>query len=177
MDHNRLTEIPAEIGNLKKLRNLHAYDNDLASLPKEIGTLENLTKLYVNHNQLVRIPEEIGNLSNLIVFQANSNQLKEVPTKLGNLKNLITLEIDDNPFEKELKGIRTIELLKYLRFVSELRVKAITKVKANSLLLELILDKFNHDQIPQDVINIKTLIMSMLFIYFLIQILKFNLKF
>lgn len=151
---------------MKNLRNLHAYDNQLTSLPNEIGKLQKLTKLYVNHNRLTTIPEEVGNLSNLIVFQANSNQLKEIPSKIGYLKNLITLEIDDNHFEKELKGIRTVELLKYFRFVAELRGKAKDSFVSNSLLLEFVL--VNNDDghgIPHDVYYIKKLVVGMFFYF------------
>eukprot|EP01018_Ginkgo_biloba_P014346 Gb_06939 [translate_table: standard] len=59
--------IPPEIGELKKLKNLHLSFNNLKGpIPKELGSLPELRYLYVHENRLTgRIPPELGNLPNL----------------------------------------------------------------------------------------------------------------
>ena len=66
----RLTELPAEIGNLTSLRSLFLGDNQLTELPPEIGDLAGLERLLrltpkglnLSHNLLTILPTEITQL-------------------------------------------------------------------------------------------------------------------
>ena len=49
---NQLTSLPAELGGLTGLRELHLSGNGLASLPGEIGKLSNLEGLHLGDNAL-----------------------------------------------------------------------------------------------------------------------------
>ena len=44
----RLTSLPAEIGQLTGLQNLHLNNNELSALPAEVGQLTGLTELLLN---------------------------------------------------------------------------------------------------------------------------------
>ncbi len=91
--------IPAEIGNLTKLTLLYLSDNDFAgSIPAELGNLKNLTSLYLAHNSLTgSIPAELGNLINLSSLLLDNNRLTgSIPAELGNLANLAVLNLSYN---------------------------------------------------------------------------------
>src|SRR5262245_56211538 len=62
---NRITQLPARIGELRSLRVLIVADNLLTSLPKEIGRLACLETLDLGHNRLATVPEELGDLAGL----------------------------------------------------------------------------------------------------------------
>ena len=48
---NKLTSLPAEIGQLTSLAELRLYNNQLTSVPAEIGQLTSLTDLTLNNNR------------------------------------------------------------------------------------------------------------------------------
>ena len=57
--------LPAEIGRLSALTELHLGDNQLTSLSAEIGQLTSLEVLDLVGNQLTSVPAEIGQLTSL----------------------------------------------------------------------------------------------------------------
>jgi len=91
--------IPKEIGNLKNLKRLALFGNQLTgSIPEEIGNLVNLEGLYFENNQLSgSIPLTIGSLKKLLDFRLNNNQLSgSIPTEIGNMKSLQILYLYSN---------------------------------------------------------------------------------
>jgi hypothetical protein len=59
LNHNQLTTIPEQIGNLAALTSLYLNSNELTKLPERIGNLTALTKLYLYDNQLTSLPNSI----------------------------------------------------------------------------------------------------------------------
>ena len=59
---NKLTSLPAEIGQLTALEWLNLRYNQLTSLPAEIGQLTSLTELWLSLNQLTSLPAAIREL-------------------------------------------------------------------------------------------------------------------
>ena len=51
--------LPAEVGQLTSLQELHLHDNQLTSVPAEIGQLTALTHLFLDSNQLTNVPAAI----------------------------------------------------------------------------------------------------------------------
>jgi Leucine-rich repeat (LRR) protein len=96
LDKNKLTEIPAKIGELVNLRELHINNNMLTTLPPEIGKLVNLTDLNVSFNGLTSLPPEIGNLVSLKRLYLGINKLTTLPREIGNLQNIIMIWVFDN---------------------------------------------------------------------------------
>ena len=83
--------IPAELGSLAKLKELHLGNNELTgAIPVELGSLAKLERLYLTRNQLPgTIPTQLGNLTSLTVLALGGNQLTgPIPTSLGGLTNL-----------------------------------------------------------------------------------------
>jgi Leucine-rich repeat (LRR) protein len=110
-----LNELPKEIGQLKNLELLFAYDNRLKSLPKEIGQLKNLKELYLSYNQLTDLPKEIGELKKLEYLNVSRNQLKTLPREIGNLNKLKIFFARNNHLTKselpqEIKNLHIITI-------------------------------------------------------------------
>ena len=103
---NRLTgEIPSEIGNLSNLRNLTISWNPLTGdVPKELGNLSNLRSLDLSWNRLTGpIPTELGSLAHLDRVALQANQLTgEIPTELGSLTLLTSLDLSNNKLSGEI---------------------------------------------------------------------------
>ena len=59
---NQLTSLPAEIGQLTSLRELHVGNNRLTSVPAEILQLTSLQELHLGGNQLTSVPAAIREL-------------------------------------------------------------------------------------------------------------------
>ena len=75
-------EIPAELGNLIKLKALQLDHNKLSGeIPAELGNLFHLEELDLSHNELSgEIPPELGDLVNLRWLELNGNELSgEIP--------------------------------------------------------------------------------------------------
>ncbi|KAJ4849704.1 hypothetical protein Tsubulata_050163 [Turnera subulata] len=91
--------IPAEIGNLKRLIALLLGDNELTgSIPTSIGRFERLQLLNISYNGLEGwIPEEICQLRDLSELYLSHNSLVgRIPACLGAITSLRTLELDSN---------------------------------------------------------------------------------
>ena len=72
---NKLTELPSEIVDLKKLRSLDMSFNQLVSLPISIQKLNQLEVLHLNNNKLTELPSEIGDLKELRWLEVSGNPL------------------------------------------------------------------------------------------------------
>ena len=94
-DHG-LTELPAEIGLLTWLEELHIATNYLTSLPKEIGRLSNLRGIYAGGNRLMEVPAEIGQLKKLERLTLARNQLLSLPQSIGEMRSLRELNLAEN---------------------------------------------------------------------------------
>ena len=96
LSSNKLTTLPAEIGNLTSLQQLILRSNELTTLPAEIGNLTSLEKLYLSSNKLTTLPAEIVNLTSLRVLSLYNNELTTLPAEIVNLTSLRVLDLSDN---------------------------------------------------------------------------------
>lgn len=93
---NELTELPATIAFLSKLKHLILRGNKLTSIPSQIGSLKLLTILDVTGNKLKTVPREINFLCQLIWFNVSKNKLSFLPP-LNKLSKLTYFNIQENP--------------------------------------------------------------------------------
>ena len=108
---NKLTEIPPEIGNLKKLMDLTIARNQIRELPRTLCQLANLRWMDVQHNLLKQIPDEIiNNMKDLEELMMNNNEIIKLPQKLRNLQTLLANNNQITEFPDEIELFR----LKYL---------------------------------------------------------------
>ena len=75
MDGNNLTELPAEIGDLKEPWKLSVSNNQLVGLPTSIQKLNRLQELHLDGNNLTELPSEIGDLKKLRKLSVSGNPL------------------------------------------------------------------------------------------------------
>lgn len=119
--YNKLVgTLPAEIGNLTRLKGLYLDDNQLSGpVPPEIGNLAQLQVARLGRNQFSGgIPAETANLERLIFLELWGNQLSgEIPSELGNISNLQELRLNSNEFTGsippelgELTNLRVLQL-------------------------------------------------------------------
>jgi Leucine-rich repeat (LRR) protein len=60
-----LVALPGEIGNLRKLRQLHLRFNKLLSIPDSVTGLAELEILSLRANKLTKLPAQLGRLESL----------------------------------------------------------------------------------------------------------------
>jgi CCR4-NOT transcription complex subunit 6 len=71
---NKLTQLPAAIGQLRALRHLDASNNQLKDLPPELGMCVFLKNLLLFDNQLTTLPNELGSLHQLDMLGIEGNR-------------------------------------------------------------------------------------------------------
>ena len=115
LNHNQLNELPACIGQLKRLEVVQVEYDSLKSLPASLTNLNRLTHLYLSANQLQELPETIGQLAALRELKLNDNELRVLPASLGQLRQLEILEVKTNqltalPELGQLTNLRTLNV-------------------------------------------------------------------
>lgn len=119
LKNDHLKEIPAGIGNLKKLKTLDLSGNDFKVLPKSFSRLKNLNEIYLNDEKEMDFNQSlvvIKGLPNLKIVHLENDNLKVIPESLMYLTQLETLYLNNNLFNKiptelkELKNLKFIDL-------------------------------------------------------------------
>ncbi len=98
--NNRLSRVPAELGELKSLKVLRLGGNDLCSLPTELSQLAEMRELYVHDNSIGDggecFDKILPAMSHLEVLDINHNQMTKLPDGLLCCVNLLKLNADNN---------------------------------------------------------------------------------
>ncbi len=167
LNRKGLKRIPAEIGQLHKLKYLDLSDNQLTELPVQIGILANLTWLDLSNNRLVSLPSEIGQLSKIEWLHLVGNRLNVLPIEICRLAYLTELELLDNPLnspplEVAQKGIKFIrqyfaELEQGDQPLNEVKIILVGEGAAGktSLVKQLLGEAFDKEEDTTHGINIR----------------------
>ena len=154
---NHLSVLPAEIGQLINLELLDLSSNKLSVLPAEIGQLINLRQLYLSANQLSTLPIEIGQLKRLQLLYLSSNQLSRLPAEIGQLEALGELYLRENSLSELPAEIGQLEALQLLYISSNRLNKIPPKIGCLKNLQELDLSSNHLTAIPQEIGQINNL--------------------
>ena len=114
---NQLTgALPAALGNLTSLRNLHLHQNEFTGpLPPELGALSELEYLSLGGNRLSGpVPSFLGGMINLEIIYLNDNLFTgQLPPELGKLGRLKELTLGSNrlsgPIPRSFLGLRELK--------------------------------------------------------------------
>ena len=85
------------------LQELYIASNKLTSLPAALGELRQLRLLEASNNQLSELPPELGMCTFLRQLLLFNNNIRTLPCELGSLHHLEMLGIEGNPLNMELK--------------------------------------------------------------------------
>jgi len=142
LSQNKLTELPADFGRLKKLRIFFCSDNLFTVFPEVLGDCPlldivgfkankiktvpalslnpNVRWLILTDNCINKLPKEIGQCSRMQKLMLAGNQLSELPDELSNCRNLSLLRISANRLTKLPEWLLTMPKLSWLAFSGNL---------------------------------------------------------
>ncbi|MEL6438340.1 MAG: COR domain-containing protein [Cyanobacteria bacterium J06621_8] len=142
VDRNYITStsIPSSTSQLKSLRELYMYDNDMETIPPCITKIKSLQKLSLGNNKITELPANIGDLINLNELHIDNNCITELPASIGNLKKLVKLNCRNNSL------IRLPKEIKYLSNLSNFNIVDNDNFPVPPELVK-------HDNEPQVIIN------------------------
>lgn len=88
--------LPASIGRLEQLRVMNLYGALGKTLPATIANLQNLEELNLGHNGIRVVPPEVASLHKLKRLVLDYDSIHQVPSFIGNLTNLKELSLNSN---------------------------------------------------------------------------------
>lgn len=136
LSNNNLSELPDDLGRLKKLRILFLSENDFTEIPKVLAACNNLTMigfksnkivnfpedalplatqwLILTDNQIERLPDSIGKLGKLQKCMLAGNKIASLPDSMASCKNLELLRISANDLQDLPSWLFTLPKLSWL---------------------------------------------------------------
>lgn len=137
LQRNKITRVPAAIGNLtelkklsfnynnissvegidklQKLEELSFYQNKLTEIPAGVYALTNLKSIDLYHNEISKIDDRIADMRNLEILYLSNNQLSTLPETVGNLSKLRELYLSNNKLFVLPGSLRNLTNLTTLR--------------------------------------------------------------
>ena len=102
LDAKKITTIPSSVFKLTNLELLdgnvyHSNNGRITEIPSEIQNLTKLKEIHFQNNKITEIPDTIGNLQNLLVLNLRNNQITQIPDSVLNLPNLKVIDLFGNP--------------------------------------------------------------------------------
>jgi hypothetical protein len=142
LSFNKLSELPADFGRLKKLQILFCSENLFTVLPEVladcplldiVGFKSNIIEtvparslnpsirwLILTNNRIATLPAQIGNCSRMQKLMLAGNKLKDLPVELGNCLNLSLLRISANQLSRFPQWLLNMPKLSWLAFSGNL---------------------------------------------------------
>jgi len=109
-----LVDFPESLCQLKQLKKLDLYNNQLVTIPKCIKNLSNLEELDLQYNSLKSLPNELSKLTKLKSLDLQENGLGSIPSVIGKLTKLEKLNLELNNIKKFSTTLCQLKNLKYL---------------------------------------------------------------
>ncbi|KAF7638947.1 hypothetical protein Mgra_00001471 [Meloidogyne graminicola] len=110
---NKLKLLSPSIGNFIMLRQLYISENKLTELPDELGCLKKLEVLNASGNQLEKLPDSLVGCLALSNICLSNNRFREFPIVLTHLIKLELLDLSGNTITRlpnQICDLRAIEL-------------------------------------------------------------------
>ncbi|GAA4322969.1 leucine-rich repeat-containing protein kinase family protein [Mucilaginibacter gynuensis] len=138
LSFNKLSELPADFGRLKKLKIFFASENLFTVLPEVLADCPlldivgfksniiervpvralnaNIRWLILTNNRITEMPAQIGNCSRMQKLMLAGNKLNTLPVELGKCLNLSLLRISANQLNELPQWLLTMPSLSWLAF-------------------------------------------------------------
>lgn len=116
LSHQKMSQIPVSISQLKRLKRLDLSYNQLSDLSPILDSLKDLRHLYLNNNQVKKLPSKLFQLVKLKKLCLSNNQLTQLPKEIKNLRKLKGLDLTGNNISKLPKELWELEDIEILRF-------------------------------------------------------------
>jgi len=114
LSYNNIGTLPMQIGQLRKLEELHLHKNKLQSLPDSIGDLGALQLLSLGENKLTSIPPSIGKLKQLRRLNIAYNVGVSIPNELSQCTQVYWIDISGNKYKQFPQAFISFKLLEIL---------------------------------------------------------------
>ncbi|KAI5150220.1 hypothetical protein ENBRE01_1363 [Enteropsectra breve] len=88
LSDNKLTKIPGELTNLKKLSRLAVNDNRVETIESGVGACTGITWMDLTRNKLRDLPDEVGRLTKISGLGLSENSFEKIPDCIYKLRNL-----------------------------------------------------------------------------------------
>lgn len=98
-NHIQLSELFLTLADLPKLRSLWLDHNHIETLPPEIAAARRVVYFYIDDNELSEFPKEMAQMDRLLVMHAAGNNFRELPVELTHIPHLMFAVLSNNPIE------------------------------------------------------------------------------
>ncbi|KAL6073684.1 Pleckstrin y domain [Balamuthia mandrillaris] len=154
--HNRLKELPRNIGKLRGLTVLDLCGNHISNLPNELDCMCSLQRLDLSHNKLKDLPS-LPSLTQLRRVFLNHNDFANLPEAIMNLTGLRTLDVSFNNIKVLPPSIANLQELKYFYLENNQLTTICREIGALTNLLELRLEYNRLEFLPVELAHIPSL--------------------
>jgi len=114
LGRNSFTDLPAELSEIKTIKNVWLDDNLFTFIPACIYNMENIEALRLSGNQITTIEDKVEALAQLQTFVIDGNKLSSIPDAITKLANLKILNLRGNKLTslpKKINGLSSLESL------------------------------------------------------------------
>lgn len=154
---NQLSTLPEEISELNNLEELNLSSNKFEDFPSQLKNLPNLKKLTLTGNEILIIPKDVEGMESLQELNIEYNLLREIVDEVGSLKHLTSLDLSGNQLQKLPENLSSLKNLKNLNLKSNQFEEFPSQILRLSELQSLNLSNNNINEIPEDVYQLKNL--------------------
>lgn len=102
LSKNKLTELPNSFY-FEDLRIIDLTKNKFEVFPAQLLNIKSIRNLFLGKNDIEIIPDKIGEMLNLIVLDLWYNPISELPETMVQLRNLRSLDLSGLNFNKEFQ--------------------------------------------------------------------------
>lgn len=114
LSKQKLSEIPAEVFEMKNLNVLVLQRNKIKSLPDNFDQLPHLQIVDMERNKIDSLPPSLFQCKGMKELHFGMNQIRTIPDEISKLEQLRVLDIwsnDLNYYSSELQHLKHLELL------------------------------------------------------------------
>ena len=158
LQHNKLHNLPAAIGQLSSLKVLDASYNQISNISRGIRKLNHLEELHLQHNKLNTLPRETTQLQTLTKLSLDYNNFTSLPSAVKYLVNLKLLSASDNKINRISESISQLQQLEQLNLNGNKMAKLPNAIGLLPKLKYLNLRNNHLHTIPHTISELKNLI-------------------